>query len=575
MPASTDALPRFACPDWWEKIQAGETPMAEVPVNDEKAAEVLWFFNRLQLPDGDAAGTPLAEACGDWFRDILVAFLASEDPATGERLVWECLTMVPKKNSKTTYTAALALTALYCTPALNGQMLLIGPSQNIANRCFDQAQRMIRMDPLLKDTFRIQDHLKTITRWETGTELEVKTFDTSIVTGEIPMLTIIDELHELGKKHGAQSVMQQIRGGGITQTGGQLMMITTQSDARPTGVWETELRKARAIRDGQAGERPIMLPVLYEFPEDLQKNETWWRDRSHWPLVLPNLGRSISRQRLEDDYANNGSATPEAEQIWVSQHLNIQIGLGLRGDRWVGADYWPQAAVQGMDLGYILDTSEVAVMGLDGGGLDDLLGTFVLGRHRETKVWQGWAQAWADRAALERQRKAILPELDALSEAGDLTWVDNIEDEANPEIVEIALAIREAGLMPEQDGIGMDPEGVGSIIDALVEAGFSIEDIRAISQGYKLNAAIKTAPVKLKNGRMIHGGQRLMDWCVGNARVEARGNAVIVTKAQSGSAKIDPLMAMFNAVMLMSWNPQAAGGGVTPWDADPDYRMAV
>ena len=32
------------------------------------------------------------------------------------------------------------------------------------------------------------------------------------------------------------------------------------------------------------------------------------------------------------------------------------------------------------------------------------------------------------------------------------------------------------------------------IIDALVDAGFDIEDIRAISQGYKLNAAIKLVP---------------------------------------------------------------------------------
>ena len=558
---STDRLPRFACPDWWDRLQAGQTPMADVPLNEDKAAEALWFFDRLKLPDGDAAGMPMSEACGDWFRDILAAFLASEDPETGERLVWECLTMVPKKNSKTTNTAALGLTALYCSTALNGQMLVIGPSQNIANRCFDQAQKMIRMDPFLRDAFRIQDHLKTIERLATGTKLTVKTFDTSIVTGEIPMLTIIDELHELGKKAGAAAVMQQIRGGGITQTGGQLMMITTQSDARPTGIWETELSKARAVRDGEAGPRPILLPVLYEFPLPLQQNEDYWRDRRNWDLVLPNIGRSISRQRLEDDYANNGSVSPEAEQIWASQHLNIQIGIGLRGDRWIGADYWHGAGTDDLTLDAILETSEVVVMGVDGGGLDDLLGFALLGRHRETKVWQLWAKAWADRAALERQRKKILPELELLAEAGDLAWVDNIEGEANPEIVQIALRVRDSGLMPEQDGIGMDPEGVGSIIDALVEAGFSIEDIKAVSQGWKLNGAIRTVPVKLKNGTMTHCRQRLMDWCVGNARAEARGNAVIVTKAQSGSAKIDPLMATFNAVQLMSWNPQAAGTG--------------
>ena len=562
----TEALPRFACPDWWNKLKRGQTPMAEVPVNPAKAKKALNFFNRLRLPD--VPGNPrLADACGDWFRDILVAFLASEDPATKERLVWELLCMVPKKSSKTTYTAGLKLTALFMCEVPNGQMLLIGPSQNISNRLFDQAQGMIRLDDRLQKIFRIQDHLKTITRYKTGTAIEVKTFDTSIVTGEIPLMTTIDEVHELGKKNGAQQVMQQIRGGGITMTGGQLLMITTQSDKEPTGIWKSEIAKARAIRDGRAGANPIMLPVLYEFPEPLQKKDEFWRNRANWPLVLPNLGRSISQRRLEDDYTNNGAISAEAEQIWVSQHLNIEIGLGLHSERWIGADHWEKAVQPDLTLDEIIETSDVCVVGLDGGGLDDLLGLAVLGRHAETKTWQHWGRAWADRGVLEL-RKNIADELLELEEAGELTLVDNLEEEAHPEIVAVCERLRDAGLLPEQDGIGMDPEGVASIVDALIDADFAIEDIRAISQGYKLNAAIKGTPVKLKNRALVHCNQHLMRWCVTNAKTETRGNAVLVTKAKSGSAKIDPLMALFNAVQLMSWNPVAANGGavVIPQD---------
>ncbi|MGA8156601.1 MAG: hypothetical protein WB822_10420 [Rhodoplanes sp.] len=68
------------------------------------------------------------------------------------------------------------------------------------------------------------------------------------------------------------------------------------------------------------------------------------------------------------------------------------------------------------------------------------------------------------------------------------------------------------------------------------------------SQGWKLNGAIKTTERKLAGGELIHDGSALMAWCVGNAKVEPKGNAVTITKQVSGAAKIDPLMSLFNAV---------------------------
>ncbi|MDX0275742.1 terminase large subunit [Sinorhizobium meliloti] len=563
----TEDLPRFACADWWEKLQAGETPMADVPLNKQRAAKALAFFNRLRLPDV-TGNPPLSEACGDWFRDILCAFLASEDPETQRRLVWELLCMVPKKNSKTTYVAALGLTALFMEEAPNRQMLIVAPSQNISERCFEQAQGMIRIDPKLSEVFKIQDHLKCITRTKTGTKLNVKTFDTSIVTGEIPVLTIIDELHELGKNAKATRVMQQIRGGGITKQRGQVLMITTQSDERPAGIWEVELKKARAIRDGKGGAAPIMLPVLYEFPREKQLDQDYWRDQKNWAHLLPNLGRSIDPQALIDDYENNGKVSKEAEQVWTSQHLNIEIGVGLGGDSWSGALHWADCideTLKGLDE--LLARSEVCTIGIDWGGADDLAGLYVLGREARTKRWLGWGRAWAREAVFER-RKSIAPNLRKFAEDGDLVVAENGEMQA-ASAAAICRKVADSRKLPQAAGIGLDAAGVALLLDALEAAKLEFPLVQAVTQGWKLQTAISSVPLKLEDRRFLHGDQPIMSWCVGNAKQTLKGSNYVVTKEVSGAAKIDLLMALFNAAMLMFLNPEASDENIDDFLANP------
>lgn len=555
--SATEALPRFACPDWWERMQQGLPPMASVPVNEERAQKVVTFFNRLRLPD--VAGAPsLAEACGDWFRDILVAFLASEDPETLQPIVWELLCEVPKKNSKTTYAAALGLTALYMEEAPNRKMLLVGPSQAIAGRCFDQARGMIDVDETLKKIFHVSDSDSEITRRKTGTSLAVKTFGTNIVTGEIPVLTILDELHELGKVPRAAAVMQQIRGGGITKQRGKLLMITTQSDESPAGVWRTELDKARKIRDGRAGPSPIMLPVLYEFPLELQRKQDFWRDKRNWGLVLPNLGLSIDPQALADDYDNNGRATKHAEQIWASQHLNIEIGVGLSAG-WLGAQYWEGCVETDLTLDELIERSEVAVQGIDGGGLDDLFAEAVIGRCRETGHWLHWARAFAHPEVF-KERPEIAPRLLNFVEDGDLIELGDDDTSGDVRrVAETAARLSAAGLLPEQGAIGVDTTNSAAIQFQMFGAGITYEQLVIVGQDWRLSPAIWGLERMLKQGTFRHCGQPLMAWAAGNAKPEIKGSAVRITKEVAGKAKIDPLMATFNAIMLMLRDPVAAG----------------
>lgn len=556
----------FSCPDWEAKLLRGETPIPDLPLDTEAADAAVAIFNNLRLPD--VAGFPrLEDACGDWFRDLVRAAFGSVDRETRERLITEIFCLVPKKNSKTTYSAGLGLTAMLLNQVPNATMIIVGPTKELADICFSQAKGMIEADEKDPDTgksylenrFHVSEGDQTITDRLNKSTLQVKSFDKKVVTGTIPTLTIIDELHVLGESPKAQGVIAQIRGGMIAKPEALLLFITTQSDGVPAGVFKSELKYARRVRDGEV-KGGSTLAVLYELPEKIQSDkDKLWRDPKHWPMVMPNLGRSITLDRMMRLYKKALEDGADEEISWASQHLNVQMGMGKHSGAWVGADLWPDAALA-MTFDEILATSDVVVVGIDGGGLDDLLGLGVIGRHKETRVWQGWAKGWAQTEVLER-RKDIVSRLQDFEKNGDLVICEDATADLR-EVAAICARIHAAGLFPAQHGIGLDPYAVASLVDELALVDLQGDLLCAIGQGTRLSPAVWGLERKLKDKTFRHAGQPMLDWCVGNAKTEQRGNAVLITKAAAGKAKIDPLIGIFNAAMLMARNPEAVGRGL-------------
>lgn len=193
-------------------------------------------------------------------------------------------------------------------------------------------------------------------------------------------------------------------------------------------------------------------------------------------------------------------------------------------------------------LKVLIDRCDVVNVGIDGGGLDELLGLCVIGRDRVSKEWLVWGSAWAHVSMLE-SRADIAPALRRFVNDGDLTLVEKIGDDVI-QAAEIVARIEGAGLL---NRIGVDPWGIGAVLDALIEHKIDSSKIIGISQGWKMAFAIKATQARQWH---FHGGRAMMVWCVGNARVDLRGNVRMITKQASGTAKIEPLFAMFNAVSL-------------------------
>lgn len=554
-----------ALPDWEARVVEKRSLIPFEPLFPDQAQAALDIFTKLKAVDVGGAPT-LGAICRAWTLDFVSAIFGSYDADEGRRLVTEYLLLISKKNGKSSYAAGIMLTALILNWRDEAEFLILSPTVEIANNSFGPAAAMVRASPELSRMLSVQDHVRTITHLKTGATLKVIAAENDTVGGKKATGVLVDELWLFGKRADAENMLREATGGIASRPEGFVIYLTTQSDAPPAGVFKQKLDYARDVRDGKIVD-PQMLPILYEFPQWMIEKKLE-RLTENFYVTNPNLGASVDNVYLVRELRKAITAGEHSLRGFLAKHLNVEIGMNLRADRWPGAEFWEGATEPGLTLEEIIRRADVLTIGLDGGGLDDLFGMCVLGRDPFTGDWLHWAHAWAHPIVLERQQ-AEAARIQDLATAGELTLVEDIGDDVT-DVVEIVLKCEASGKL---DKVGVDPVGIGAVVDALEEEGITVEDKRivGVTQGWKLNGAIKTTERRVARGqskkkeyaegegdrgRLRHCGSALMAWCAGNAKVEKRGNAVTVTKQASGTAKIDPLMATFNAVSLMSLAPQ-------------------
>jgi phage terminase large subunit-like protein len=304
---------------------AGESLVPNLPLFRDEAERALRIFKRLQLPD--VIGTPrMSEASGEWFFDIVEALFGAYDAKHNKRMIQEFFLLVPKKNGKSSYAAAIMVVAIIVNRRPNAEFLLIAPTKEIADISFKQASGIIKLDAELSKLFLIQRHIRTITHRESGSTIQIKAADTDVITGSKSTGILVDETHVFAKKANAAELFVEVRGALTARPDGFMIQISTQSKEPPSGVFRSELNVARDVRDGKL--KLPRLAVIYELPEKVTERGGW-KDPKTWPLVNPNIGRSVSAEFLGNELITAEREGAAQLALLASQHFNVEIGQGF------------------------------------------------------------------------------------------------------------------------------------------------------------------------------------------------------------------------------------------------------
>lgn len=538
-----------ALPDWEERIIKGESLVPCKPLYPKTGVNALLKFKQLVIQDMIDSPT-FGEVSRQWVFDFVVSIFGAYDEESKRQKITEFFLLISKKNTKSTLAAGIMMTALLINRRPSASLIILAPTKEVADNSFIPIRDMIKTNERYRVRFNVSEHTRTITDLSNNATLKVIAAESDTLAGVKASFILIDELWLFGKRVKAESVLREATGGLASRPEGFVIYLSTQSDEPPAGIFKQKLDYARDVRDGKAVNNKF-LPVIYEYPKSMLDNNEHL-DPKNWYVTNPNLGASVDTEYLINQY-EQVKDTKESLQDFMAKHLNVEIGLSLRANRWAGAEFWLESG-EDFTLDEMIEQCEVLTVGIDGGGLDDLLGYAVVGRCKDNyHKWLLWTHAWCFDSVLERH-KQIEPLLRDFESDGDLTI--NKKSDAGKDAKQAAEITKKLLDSGKLHSIGFDNAKKDVLVDAFVEIGIPENIMFGVSQGIRLAGYIQTTERKLAGGQFIHANQALMAWCAGNARVTMKGNGMMIDKQQSGIAKIDPLMGTFNAVALMSQNPE-------------------
>ena len=538
-----------ALPDWEERIVKGESLVPCKPLYPKTGVNALLKFKQLVIQDMIDSPT-FGEVSRQWVFDFVVSIFGAYDEESKRQKITEFFLLISKKNTKSTLAAGIMMTALLINRRPSASLIILAPTKEVADNSFIPIRDMIKTNERYRVRFNVSEHTRTITDLSNNATLKVIAAESDTLAGVKASFILIDELWLFGKRVKAESVLREATGGLASRPEGFVIYLSTQSDEPPAGIFKQKLDYARDVRDGKAVNNKF-LPVIYEHPKSMLDNNEHL-DPKNWYVTNPNLGASVDTEYLINQY-EQVKDTKESLQDFMAKHLNVEIGLSLRANRWAGAEFWLESG-EDFTLDEMIEQCEVLTVGIDGGGLDDLLGYAVVGRCKDNyHKWLLWTHAWCFDNVLERH-KQIEPLLRDFEADGDLTI--NKKSDAGKDAKQAAEITKKLLDSGKLHSIGFDNAKKDVLVDAFVEIGIPENIMFGVSQGIRLAGYIQTTERKLAGGQFIHANQALMAWCAGNARVTMKGNGMMIDKQQSGIAKIDPLMGTFNAVALMSQNPE-------------------
>lgn len=507
---------------------------------------VAWCEAHLRIPEGKFVGQPLKMA--EFMRED---FRAIYDNPHGTR---RAIISRGRKNAKTTESAMILLLHL-CGPEArpNAQLYSAAQSRDQAAILFSLAAKMVRMSPALQDVVTIRDTAKELVVHELGTKYKALSAEASTAYGLSPVLVIHDEL---GQVKGPRSELYEaMETATAAQDSPLSIIISTQA---PT---DADLLSV-LIDDAKTGADPRTVLRFQTAPGDLDPfTEEAIRAANPAFDVFMNRAEVLA---MAEDARRMPSRQAEFENLVLNRRVEASAPFISRSV-WQACARPVVESFDGLPVFGGLDLSEVA----------DLTALVLVAPVDDD--WHVRPTFWLPGEGLaDKARKDRVP-YDQWAREG---WLATTPGKT---IDYAFVADYLAALADDCDlrKVAFDRWNWRHLKPWLLKAGFREDQLEGdaaifeqMGQGFQsMSPALRDLESVILNGKLAHGGHPVLTMCAANATVQAdpAGNRKLSKIKSHG--RIDGMVALTMAMSVAGAYQAAPAAVLTPWDADPNYRM--
>lgn len=491
---------------------------------DRKKANRICEFIEL-LPHIKGQWTTKTIKLEPWQCFILTTLFGWVDRDTGARRFQKALIVIPRKNAKSTLAAAIGLFLLAMDGEPGSEVYSAATTRDQSKIVWDIAKTMAQRTKPFLDRYGVAPLAHSIAIEDKAAFFKPLSRDADTLEGLNPHGAIIDELHA----HKTREVFDVLDEATGARRQPLIFIISTEGD-NPTGVFAEQVNYAEQVLEGNHPDESYFA-ILYSIDK-----EDDWTQPAAWQKANPNFGVSVSEESLRTR-CEQARKNPASQASFLMKRLNVRVGAA-------GAFFNMLAWKANADPSIKIEDfyGEQCIIGLDLASKSDMAAKILL-FERDSKQYV-FGKYYLPTDAIDRGN----PNYDfyrGWSEKGLLTLTEgNVIDF---EFIERDLM--EDGRNFNVHQVAFDPYQATQIATRMMAE--SLPMLEVPQNVRRLSEPMKQVGALVVQGRLIHDGDPVLAWMMGNVMAKVDANENVFPRKPRPESKIDGPVALIMAESCM------------------------